>query len=321
MRKAHLFLAAGLLAFLTTIATAQAQSWPQRPVRFIVGQGAGSAQDIGARLFGSRLSKRWGQPVVIENRPGADGITAILAFTGARDDHTLLFAATGAFAAHPVRHTQLPYDLNDLVPIARVSSTVIAVAVPTALKIDTLADLVALARAQPGKINYAPTPGTVEITYDHFLKTANVSMTKIPYSDITKSVTDLTENRIQVVIASIAVVKSQVDAGKVKIVAVTNLKRAPFAPDLPTVIESGYPALALDGLIGLFGARSLSAGVVERIAADAVAVAAEPAIAERLAATGQVLDPAGAAIFAEVVEAQRKNILATAKTLGFKPVD
>ena len=321
MRRAYLFLAAGLFAFLTTIVTAPAQSWPQRPVRFIVGQGAGSAQDIGARLFGGELSKRWGQPVVIENRPGADGMTAIMGFTSARDDYTLLFAASGGFAAHPVLHAHLPYDINDLVPITRISTTVIAIAVPTALKVDTLAELVALARAQPGKLNFAPTPGTVEITFDNFLKTSGISMAKIPYADITKSVIDLGENRIQVVIAAIAVVKSQVEAGKVKVLAITNLKRAPFAPELPTAIEAGYPALGLDGLVGLFGPRGLPAGVVERIAADAEAVAAEPGIAERLAGTGQVIDPAGPKVFAAAVEAQRKNILATAKALGFRPVD
>ena len=86
----------------------QAQLWPQRPVRFIVGLGPGSAQDIAARLFGDQLSKRWGQPVVIENKPGADGIVAINAFTGAHDPHTLLFAASGTFTAHPTQYAKLP---------------------------------------------------------------------------------------------------------------------------------------------------------------------------------------------------------------------
>jgi tripartite-type tricarboxylate transporter receptor subunit TctC len=144
-------------------------------------------------------------------------------------------------------------------------------------------------------------------------------MTKIPYGDITKALTDLSENRIQVMVAGIAVVKSQVDAGRVKLLAITNLKRAPIAPELPTAIEAGYPSLALDGLIGLFGPRSLPAGVAERIATDVAAAAADPAIAARLAATGQVLDPAGPESFAAAVEAQRMNIAAQAKALGIQP--
>jgi tripartite-type tricarboxylate transporter receptor subunit TctC len=301
-------------------AESQAQSWPQRPVRFIVGLGPGSAQDIAARLFGDQLSKRWGQPVVVENKPGADGIVAINAFTGAHDPHTLLFAASGTFTAHPTQYAKLPYDPSDLVPLARVSSTIIAVAVPTALNVNSLDELVALARKEPGQLNLVPTPGTTEITFDNFLKTAGVTMTKIPYSDITKALADLSENRVQVMVAGIAIVKSQVETGKVKILAITNLKRASAVPDLPTGTEAGYPALALDGLIGLFGPKNLPPGTAERIAADVQAVAADPTIGPRLAATGQQLDPGGTAEFAAAVDAQRRSIAATAKALGIQPV-
>lgn len=301
-------------------AQSQAESWPQRPVRFIVGLGPGSAQDIAARLFGDQLSKRWGQPVVIENKPGADGIVAINAFTGAHDPHTLLFAASGTFTAHPTQYAKLPYDPSDLVPLARVSSTIIAVSVPTALNVNTLDELVALARKEPGKLNLVPTPGTTEITFDNFLKTAGVTMTKIPYSDVTKALADLAENRVQVMVSGIAIVKSQVETGKVKLLAITNLKRAAAVPDLPTGAEAGYPALALDGLIGLFGPKNLPPGTAERIAADVQAVAADPSIGPRLAATGQQLDPGGTAEFAAAVDAQRKSIAATAKALGIQPV-
>ena len=306
-------------AVIATATSSSAQSWPQRSVRFVVSQGPGSAQDIGARLFADQLSKRWAQSVVIENRPGADGINAITTFVGARDNHTFLFTASGTFTAHPVLHASVPYDVHDLVPIAKVSTTIIAVAVPAALNIATLDELVALARKNPGKLNLAPTPGTTEIAFDNFLKAANITMTKIPYSDITKALTDLSENRIQVIVSGIAVVKSQVDSGRVRLLAITNLKRTPIAPDLPTASEAGYPALALEGLIGLFGPRSLAASDREQIAADVLAVAADPAIAKRLAATGQQIDPANSAAFAAAVEAQRQSIAATAKSLGIKP--
>jgi tripartite-type tricarboxylate transporter receptor subunit TctC len=308
------------LAALTLPTAVQAQSWPQRPVRFIVGLGPGSAQDIAARLFGDQLSKRWGQPVFIENKPGADGIVAINAFVGAHDVHTLLFAASGTFTAHPTQYAKLPYDPSDLVPLARVSSTIIAVSVPTALNVNTLDELVALARREPGSLNLAPTPGTTEITFDNFMRAADITMTKIPYSDVTKALADLSENRVQVMVSGIAIVKSQVETGKVKLLAITNLKRAAAVPDLPTATEAGYPALALDGLIGLFGPKSLPPGTAERIAADVQAIAADPAIGPRLAATGQQLDPGGTAEFAAAVEAQRQSIAATAKALGIQPV-
>jgi len=234
--------------------------------------------------------------------------------------HTLLFAASGSFTAHPTQYARLPYDPTDLVPVARVSSTVIAVAVPVALKVNTLDDLVALARKEPGKLNLAPTPGTTEITFDNFLKTEGITMTKIPYGDITKALTDLSENRVQVLVAGVAIAKSQVEAGKVKFLAVTNLKRASWMPDLPTAIEAGHPSLALDGLIGLFGPKTLPRATAERIAADVQAVAADPAIGGRLAAAGQQIDPGGTAKFTAAVEAQRASIAATAKALGIRPV-
>jgi tripartite-type tricarboxylate transporter receptor subunit TctC len=297
-----------------------AQTWPQRAVRFIVGLGPGSAQDLAARLFGDQLAKRWGQPVVVENKPGADGINAINAFISAHDVHTLLFAASGTFTAHPTQYAKLPYDPTELVPVARVSSTIIAVAVPVALNVNTLDELVALARKEPGKLNLAPTPGTTEITFDNFLKTTGITMTKIPYGDITKALTDLSENRVQVLVAGVAIAKSQVEAGKVKFLAVTNLKRASWIPDLPTATEAGYPSLALDGLIGLFGPKTLPRSVAGRIAADVQAVATDPAIGPRLAAAGQQIDPGGTAEFTAAVEAQRQSIAATAKALGIEPV-
>ena len=260
----------------------------------------GPRQRAGHRRAAVRRSavQALGPAVVIENKPGADGINAINAFVGAHDTHTLLFAASGTFTAHPTQYAKLPYDPSDLVPLARVSSTIIAVPVPTALNVNTLDELVALARKEPGKFNLAPTPGTTEITFDNFLKTASITMTKIPYSDVTKALADLSENRVQVIVSGIAIVKSQVDAGKVKLLAITNLKRAAAVPDLPTAIEAGYPSLALDGFIGLFGPRNLPPGTAERIAADVQAVAADPAHRARLAATGQQLDPGGTAEFA-----------------------
>jgi len=300
--------------------TAQQQAWPQRPVKFIVGQGSGSAQDLAARLFGDQLSKRWGEPVVVENRPGGDGIVAINAFVGAHDSHTLLFAASGTFTAHPIQYAKLPYDPADLVPLARVSRTIIAVSVPTALNVNSLGELVALARKEPGQLNAAPAAGTTEITFDNFLKTTGIVITKIPYGDATKSATDLSENRIQVMVAGISIVNSQVQAGKVKVIAITNLKRASSVPELPTATEAGYPSLALDGLIGLFGPKDLPAGTADRIAADVQAIAADPVIRTRLAATGQEPDPGGPTEFTAAVEAQRQSIAAIAKALGIQPV-
>lgn len=304
-------------AFAAVAAHAQtpAQSWPQRPVRFIVTLGPGSGVDIGARLLADRLPARWGKPVVIENRPGADGLVAIQAFVNAADDHTLLFTPAGNFTVHPLQYSKLPYTPEDLVPIARVSNTILALGVPTSLKINTLADFVKYARAQPGKLNAAVVSGITEFTFDYFVKTVGLDIPKVPYRDIVQAATDLSEGRLQVMMSSYAILQPRVQAGSVKALIVNGHQRASILPDIPTAAEAGFPSLEVEGLVGLFGPRGISKALRERIAADVVAVASDPAIADRLAATAQVPNPGGPDELAAAVAAQRAQIATIAKTV------
>ena len=307
-----------LAACLATASQAQ-EAWPQRPVRFIVTLGPGSGADIGARLLAERLPERWGKPVVVENRPGADGLVAIQAFVNANDDHTLLFTPAGSFTVHPLQYAKLPYVPADLVPIARVSNTVIAVGVPASLNVGSLAELVKLARRDGSKLNAAVVSGITEFTFDYFLKTAGLDIAKVPYRDIVQAATDLSENRVQVMMSSYAILQPHAQAGRVRVIAVTGHQRASILPDIPTAAESGFPALEVEGLTGLFGPRSMSDALRTRIAADVVAVARDPALAERLAGTAQVPNPGGPAEFAAAIELQRAQIAAIARALGSTP--
>jgi tripartite-type tricarboxylate transporter receptor subunit TctC len=318
MSATKLFSALALAWVMQTSVTVAAETWPDRTVKFIVLFGAGAGADIGARLFAERLSTRWGKPVVVENRPGGDGFVAITAFVGANDDHTLLFAAAGSFTVHPYQHDKVPYDIRDLVPIARVSNTMITLGVPEAMKLATLADLFALARAQPGKLNAALVPGITEFVWDGFVNEAGLNFAKVPYRDIVQAGTDLGEGRIQVMMTGLAVIQAQVQADRVKLLAVTNGKRAVSYPDVPTVVEAGFPSLELDGLVGLFGPRSMSSDLRERISADVRAVAADPAVAERLTVTAQVVNPGSPAEFAAAIDGQRAKMIKIAQRLGIK---
>jgi tripartite-type tricarboxylate transporter receptor subunit TctC len=324
-RRTFIVLAATAAAALPFATRAQlapaARSWPQRPVRFILPLGPGSGSDIGARLFADRLAARWGQPVVIENRPGGDAFVAITAFIGAHDDHTLLFAPTSTFTAHAILHSKLPYDPRDLAPIARVTNTLIALSVPASLNVGTVKELVALAGARPGKLNRASITGALDLMLSGFLKGADLTMEKVPYRDPVQAVTDLAEGRIQVYTAAFAIVQSQVQAGTVKVLAMTNGQRAPTAPEIPTAAEAGYPALEFDGLVGLFGPPSMAPALRERIANDIREVATDPYIGTRLIQTGQILNPGKAAEFAAAIEQQTSRLTAIAKALDIKPED
>jgi tripartite-type tricarboxylate transporter receptor subunit TctC len=310
----RLIVAAGLILF--SLVAAQADSWPQRNVTFILPLGAGSGVDVTSRLIADKLSAKWGKPVVIENRPGGDAMVAITAFLSATDGHTLFMAPTSTFTAHPLLHVKLPYDPSDLVPIARATNTLIAIGVPASLGVNSLAEFVKLAKDKPGLLNYAGTTGAVDFVVSGFLNEAGIDVPKVPYKDGVQALNDLAEGRIQIYAAAYAIMRPQVEAGKVKVLALMNKERAASLPNIPTANESGFPSLTLDGLVGLFGQKQMSAELRDRISADLVEVTKDPALSERVAATGQVVRPGNAAEFAAEIEDQRNRIAQAARAAG-----
>jgi tripartite-type tricarboxylate transporter receptor subunit TctC len=317
MRRHFAVIFALLLAPLLGAAPSSAQSWPTRNVKFIVTLGPGSGTDIGGRLLADRLTKKWGQAVVIENRPGGDGIVAINAFVSAKDDHVLLLSPTSSFIAHPWVHENRPYKPEDLAPIARVSNTVIGISVPVDMPVKSMADLVALAKAKPGELNWAGITGALDFNFSGWLKVSNLNMTKVPYRNPVEAANDLATNRIQVYESAVAIAQPQLQAGKIKLLAVVNTNRAPIYPDIPTVAEAGQPELTIDGLVGLFGPPTMPMALRQKIAADIKEVMeGDPIIRDRLNATAQIFAPGGPEEFAKSIDAQRALIAKNAKDLG-----
>ena len=321
MRLRYLFaLALALMAVsAVTLAASAETKWPTRPVRFILTLGAGSGSDIGARLLADRLSQRWGQPVIVENRPGGDAIVAINAFVSAHDDHVLLFSPTSSFTAHAYLHDNLPYQPSDLVPITRVSNTIITISVPASLNVNSLKELAAMARAEPGKLNWAGVTGALDFVFAGWLKQEGLDINKVPYRNPVDAANDLGEGRVQVYEAALAIVRPQLESGKIKLLAVTNSVRAPTQPNLPTVAEAGYPALTIDGLVGLFGPTGMPLDLRQRITADIRAVV-DPTIEDRLTITGQLTNLGGPEEFGKSINEQRAKIADFAKQLGINPM-
>jgi tripartite-type tricarboxylate transporter receptor subunit TctC len=265
------------------------------------------------------LSRRWGQPVVIENRPGGDSIVGISGFVGAKDDHVLLFSPTSAFTAHPFMHDNLPYKPSDLAPIARVSSTFIGITVPVSAPANSLDDLVALLRARPGELNWAGVTGANGFMFEAWLKANQLDMKKVPYRNAVDAARDLAEDRVQLFESAVAIAQPQIEAGKIKLLAVLNSVRTPAYPNVPTVAEAGHPALTIDGLVGLFGPPTMPMALREKIAADLkVVMESDPIIKDRLTRTGQLFAPGGPAEFGASIEAQRATVAAAANALGIQ---
>jgi len=319
------YLIAGALCAATALwlpTPSQAQSsdsaWPTRPVRFILPLGPGSGVDVTARMLADRLSKMWGQAVVVENRPGGDSIVAMTAVINANDDHILLMTPASSFTAHRYLHESLPYKFSDLKPIARVSNTIVVVAAPAELGVNSVKELAAKIKAEPGKLNWATATGANDLTFMGWLKATGLKMAKVPYKNTVDAVGDLAQNRIHAYVAAYAIVRPRVQEGKVKVLAVSNSKRVRTMPNVPTAIEEGAPELTLDGLVGLLGPKSISDTVRDKIAADVITVMKDPEVVAKLEPGGQVISPGSAKEFADEINGQREAVAKIGDGLGVK---
>src|SRR5690348_17709978 len=199
---------AAAAALLAASIHAHAQSWPHKPVRMILSLGPGSGADIGARLYADRLTKMWGQPVVIENRPGGDGVIAINAVIQAKDDHTLLWGPTANFVGHPYSLDKLPYDPNELVPVARVSGTVVTLGVPESMNVKSLKEILTTAKEKRGWLNWTTAVTMTDIILEGFLKTQGIEAAQVRYKQPAEAVNDLINERIQLYSSAYAIVRS-----------------------------------------------------------------------------------------------------------------
>jgi tripartite-type tricarboxylate transporter receptor subunit TctC len=286
--------------------SARTETWPERPVKIVVPLPAGLGTDVALRLFAEKLAVRWGRPVFVENRPGADGIVGVTSFVNANDDHTLLFSFAGPITINPLIHEKLPYDpVRDLVPIAMAIDNFFAIAVSAPTGVRSLDSFIEAARAHPQKFNWAATPGLPQFIFLALQKKAGLKLTQVPYRDFTPAIQDLAENRIHVLVTAPSSLMPAVQSGKARLLMVTNRQRSPIAPDVPTAQEAGFPELTFDGVVGFFGGRDLPITRRDRIAAD---VAESPEISSRLHALGIAVRGGNPAQFSAAIEEQRAKV-------------
>lgn len=300
---------------------AQAQTdpkaWPQRAVRLILPFGPASGADIAARLLAERLQGVWKQPIVVEGKPGGDGMLSIGTVVNAKDDHILFFGPSSAFVVHPYTLENLSYDPErDLTPIAGVARVMIAIGVPASLGVKTMSEFVAYAKANPGKISYGVAPGFSEFVLNGYLRESGLAIAKVPYRDITTSPTDLGEGRIQMSMLSFAALRPHIQSGRVRVIAVNEAKRSAITPDIPSVVEAGFPSLVASPVLGMLGPRDMGLEVRRRIAADVVATVKDASVSERLAQTGQPVAAMGVEEYTAALNEQHQQVARIAKVLG-----
>ena len=278
----------GLL--LAASLAAHAQDYPAKPVRWVVPFPAGGPLDIVARVIGVRLSETWGQPVIVDNRPGAGGnIGAEVVAKSAPDGYTIVMGALSTHAVNVSLFRKLPYDpVRDFAPVTLISEVPNVLVVNPAVPAKTVAEFVAYARANPGKLNFASgsTGSAGHLAGELFKTRARVDMTHVPYKGAAPAVTDLLAGQVQLMFDNLASALPNIRAGRLRALAVTTKKRSAFVPELPTIAESGLPGFDVSTWFGVMAPAATPRPIVNRLHDGIVRALAQPDVKERLAAMG-----------------------------------
>ncbi len=320
--RLRLALASLLAAVLAMPVAALAQGYPTRPIRLVVGFPPGGGIDFTARLIAQGLGEGLGQPVVVENKPGAAGVLAATEVArAAPDGYTLILANIGPFALAPSMMGKPPYDpVKDFTAIGQIVSTYFVAAVPVTLPAKSMAEFVAWAKANEGKVNFA-SGGNASITHlngELVNMVAGLRMTHVPYKGSAPAVTDLIAGQTQLLIDVGSVLTPQVKAGKLRALAVTSPERDAQLPDVPTMREAGFAQLETAGWQGLMGPPGMPRDVVVRIAAELGKVLARPDVQKKFAEAATPVTVRGPEDFAAFVAAENRRWLPVIKASGAK---
>jgi tripartite-type tricarboxylate transporter receptor subunit TctC len=313
-----------LAAFSLVAAPALAQNWPSKAVRIVVPFGAGSTPDVVARMIGDRLQAKFGQPFVVENKPGASGNLGTDAVAKAAPDGTTIGVSIGGpLAINTLLFSKLPYDPSrDIAAVTQLITQPSSIAVNADLKVNTVAELIALLKQNPGKYNFASigNGSLSHLAMAALGQKSGAEIVHIPYPSSPAAMTAIIRGDAQMGALPAISVKPHADAGKVKVLAVSTAKRSPYLPDVPTLKESGIDVEA-DAWMGLIAPGGTPPAVVEKINRAVVEALNDPAIKEKLAT--QLMEPVGnsPAQFRAKIDAEIGRWTPVIKAAGIKPIN
>ena len=281
---------ATLAALCILAGGAYGQAWPDRPIKFIVAAPAGSSLDVLARTISDKLKDRLGQPVVVEDRPAAGGTAATdLVAKSAPDGYTMVISFNGPLAFGPHLYAKLPYDpQKDLAPVIITSSQPNVLVVNASLPIHSTKELIEYAKSNPGKLNYASVGNgsSSHLTMELLKATAGVDIVHVPFNGSPPAVTATIQGETQMMFAVMQPLQAQIQAGKLRAIAVTTAKRFALLPDLPTIAEAGYPGFEALAWNGVLVAAATPRAIIQRLNAEINAIVKDPAVKSALNAQG-----------------------------------
>ena len=281
---------AALVLASTPPASAQTDAYPSKPIRIVVPFPAGGTTDILARAVAQKITEAWGQSVVVDNRPGAGGnIGAELVAKSAPDGYTLLMGTVGTHAINTSLYAKMPFDhVKDFTPVVLVAGVPNVLVVHPSVPAKSVAELVAYAKANPGKLNFASSgSGTsIHLSGELFKTSAGVQMTHVPYKGSAPALTDLMGGQVQLMFDNLPSALPHIKAGKLRALAVTSTVRAPTLPDVPTIAESGFPGFEASSWFGLLAPAGTKPEVVAKLNAEVRKWLETPEAREKLASQG-----------------------------------
>ncbi|MGH6707327.1 MAG: Bug family tripartite tricarboxylate transporter substrate binding protein [Bradyrhizobium sp.] len=323
MKVVHSLIAAAVTAWVAWPSCVVAEDYPARLVRIIVPQSPGGATDTFARTIGQKLSEHWKQPVVIENRAGAGGVIGTESVAKApADGYTLLVTYEGSQAINPSLYENLPFDtIKDFTPIGTIATTPFLLIVGQKVQAKTFAEFIALARANPDKLNYGSAGnGSVNHLLGEMLKfEADVRITHVPYKGAPQAIADVIGGHVDSAFASAPSVIASVQQGLVRAIAISSGKRAAISPDTPTIAEGGVRNFDVNPWWGIFGPAGLPPSIVSKINADLAAVLKEPDTLEVLAKQGGTPFVSSPEEFRKLLAEDIEKWAKTVKAAGIKP--
>ena len=320
-RRLLVAIAATLALGAAAGALAQATDWPQRPLRLLVGASPGGGTDAMARAVADRLGMALKQPVTIDNRPGASNTLAADLTAKSTDGYTMVMGVSTAHAIVP-HLLKLNYDSDrDLVPIVFVASVPNVLVVNKELGVNSVADLVALAKKNPGKLNFASsgTGSTQHISAELFKEATGTSLTHIPYKGSGPALVDLVAGHVQLSFDTLASVLAQIQGGKVKALAVTSAQRNPSLPNVPTLAEAGVPGVEMSTWYGIYMPSNTPKPVQERVHDEVNKLLGQPEVRKRIDAVGGEINPMSQAQFLAFHNAENKRYAELIARRGIKP--
>ncbi len=284
--RAWLFAFASAAAFFPA---AQAQTDPSRPIRMVVGFPAGGTTDIMARIIGAKMTQRYGQQVIIDNRPGASGIIGADIVAKANPDGYTLLMSSSTHGTNLSLYSKLPYDtVKDFAPVALVATTPYVLVVHPTLPVQSVSELIAYLKARPGKVSFCSSSnGTAQHLAGELLKrSADVDMVHIPYKGTGALLPDLLAGRVSLAFENVTVMTPHIKSGTLRPLAVTSIKRSPVLPDVMTMVEAGVPNFEVIGWFGIFTAARTPPATIKRLNAQIATIMKDPDVRERMIAQG-----------------------------------